>query len=118
MKDWYPKIDLVVLTSLSEAQPYVLLEANAVGIPVIASDVGACREMLEGRSSEDKLLGASGVLTGVAHPEETAAAILKILGSNELWTELSETGRTRVMTYYDQDDLISKYLNLYEQMMR
>ena len=118
MKDWYPKIDLVVLTSLSEAQPYVLLEANAVGIPVIASDVGACREMLEGRSAEDKLLGASGLLTGVAHPEETAAAILKILGSNELWTESSETGRTRVMTYYDQDDLISKYLNLYEQMMR
>ncbi len=118
MKEWYPKIDLVVLTSLSEAQPYVLLEANAAGIPVVATDVGACREMLEGRTSEDRRLGPSGLLTGVAHPEGTAAAITRLLTDRGLWTAMAEAGQSRVRRYYDQTDLISRYLNLYEKMMR
>jgi glycosyltransferase involved in cell wall biosynthesis len=118
MKEWYPKLDVVVLTSLSEAQPYVLLEANAVGVPVVATDVGACREMLEGRGEADRKLGASGLLTGVANPEETARAVLRLLSEPDLWVSMSEAGRARTLRFYDQNDLISKYLNLYETMMR
>ncbi|MBI4346298.1 MAG: GT4 family glycosyltransferase PelF, partial [Elusimicrobia bacterium] len=118
MRDWYSKIDLVVLTSLSEAQPYVLLEANAIGLPVVATDVGACREMLEGRTPDDRRIGPSGILTGVAHPEETARAVVRLLTDSTLWNAMSEAGRARTRTFYDQADLISKYLNLYEHMMR
>lgn len=118
MKDWYSKLDLVVLTSLSEAQPYVILEAGAIGIPVVATDVGACRELLEGRGTEDRRIGPSGLLTGVAHPEETAAAVVRLLTEPELWNTMSEAGRARTTAYYDQNDLISRYLNLYEHMMR
>jgi glycosyltransferase involved in cell wall biosynthesis len=115
--DYYPRIDVVVLTSLSEAQPYVILEANAAGVPVVATDVGACREMLEGRSPEDRRLGPSGLLTGVSHPEQTAEAVLQLLGEPRLWRAMSEAGRARVARFYDQSDLISQYLNLYEQGM-
>lgn len=118
MREWYSKIDLVVLSSLSEAQPYVILEASSIGIPVVATDVGACREMLEGRTPEDKKIGVSGLLTGVAHPEATASAITKVLTEPELWNAMSEAGRARMRTFYDQNDLISRYLNLYEHMMR
>jgi glycosyltransferase involved in cell wall biosynthesis len=118
MSEWYPKLDLIVLTSLSEAQPYVVMEANAIGLPVVATNVGACREMLEGRAEEDRALGPSGIITGVAHPEETADAIKKILDDPDLWSAMSAAGRERSARLYDQDDLISKYLNLYEKMMR
>ncbi|OGR97707.1 MAG: hypothetical protein A2V88_03440 [Elusimicrobia bacterium RBG_16_66_12] len=118
MRDYYPQVDLVVLTSFSEAQPYVILEANAVGLPVVATDVGACREMLEGRLPEDRRIGPSGLLTAVANPEETAAAILRLLKDQDLWSAMSEAGRHRTLHFYNQDDLISQYLNLYEQMMR
>jgi len=118
MRDWYSKIDVVALTSLSEAQPYVLLEANAVGVPSVATDVGACRELLEGRAPEDRRLGPSGLLTAVAHPEETAEAIIRLLTDPALWNAMSEAGRGRALRFYDQDDLISRYLNLYERMMR
>ncbi len=118
LMSWYSKVDLLVLTSLSEAQPYVIIEANAVGVPVIATDVGACRELIEGRDEEDRTLGPSGLLTGVANPSETAAAIDTLLTDGELWNEMSEAGRARTQAHYDQDDLISRYLNLYEHMMR
>ncbi len=118
LREWYPRIDLVVLTSLSEAQPYAILEANAAGIPVVASDVGACRELLEGRGRDDRRIGPSGLLTGVSNPQETGAAVLKLLADQALWNAMAEAGRNRTMRFYDQDDLISKYLNLYEQMMR
>jgi glycosyltransferase involved in cell wall biosynthesis len=118
MSAWYQRLDLVVLTSLSEAQPYVILEANAVGIPVVTPNVGACREMIEGITDEDRQIGPSGLLTGVANPEETASAILRLLSEPAVWNAMSEAGRARTMQFYDQNDLISRYLNLYEQMMR
>ena len=47
--EYLGKIDVVVLTSLSEAQPLVILEAGAAGVPVVATDVGACGEMILGQ---------------------------------------------------------------------
>ena len=67
----YGDLDLVVLTSFSEGQPLVILEAYAWGVPVVATDVGACREMIEGRSDEDRRIGPSGIVTRVAAPKET-----------------------------------------------
>lgn len=113
--DYYQFLDVVVLTSLSEAQPYVILEANVLGIPVVATDVGACRELLEGRIQEDCALGKSGLLTEVAHPQSTAKAILRLIENEELYQMCAEAGRKRVRQYYDQDDLLSRYLNVYER---
>jgi glycosyltransferase involved in cell wall biosynthesis len=115
LKKYLPEIDLVVLTSLSEAQPFVILEANAAGIPVVATNVGACRELCEGRLPEDRRLGASGIVTDVAAPEQTAAAIFRLLGDPRLWKSYAQAGKKRVFRYYDERDLISRYLNIYEQ---
>lgn len=111
----YSILDIVVLTSVSEAQPYVILEANVVGVPVVATDVGACREMLEGRTPEDRSLGPSGIVTEVANPDATAAAIIKLLCEPLVYDAYAEAGRERVVRYYDQDDLLSRYLNVYEK---
>jgi glycosyltransferase involved in cell wall biosynthesis len=104
-----------VLTSLSEAQPYIILEANMAGIPVVATDVGACREMIEGLGNEDKSIGTSGLVTSVSNPVETGEAILRLLSDDKLYKSCAENGKSRVRRYYDQDDLLSRYLNIYEQ---
>ena len=67
------QLDVVVLTSLSEGQPLVILEAYAAGLPVVATYVGACRELIEGGDEADRALGPSGIVTRVANPAETAA---------------------------------------------
>ncbi len=118
VEDYYPDLDLVVLTSISEAQPLVVMEANCAGIPAVCSDVGSCRELLEGRTPEDKALGPSGVVTPVAAPSATAEAILKIVTDPELWRAMSRSGRQRIKTFYREDELNRRYLEIYQANMR
>jgi glycosyltransferase involved in cell wall biosynthesis len=114
----YGDLDVVVLTSFSEGQPLVILEAYAAGIPVIATDVGACREMIEGRSGEDRQLGASGVVTRVAVPEDTAAALVRLAADAGLRRRLGETGRQRVRAYYQRGDMLDAYRAIYAKEVR
>lgn len=117
VREYYPHIDIVVLTSISEAQPLVILEANCAGIPAVASDVGACRDLLLGRTKADQELGPSGIVTRVAEPAETAQAVIQILSDFQLRRKMIEAGRKRVQTYYTQSDLNDKYRFIYQQMM-
>ncbi|HKQ20202.1 MAG TPA: GT4 family glycosyltransferase PelF, partial [Candidatus Eisenbacteria bacterium] len=109
----YPEIDILVLTSFSEGQPLVILEAGAAGIPVVASDVGACRELLEGRSDADRQIGPSGIVTRLAAPEETADAIARLARDPELRRLMGTAGRRRVAAFYRESTTVSAYRALY-----
>ncbi len=113
----YSRLDICVLTSFSEGQPLVLLEANAAGVPVIATDVGACRELVEGSDdSEDAALGPSGIITRVASPDETAAAIVRLASDAQLRRRLGEAGRARARSRYTKARMIETYRELYGAM--
>ena len=58
VKQIYPRIDVLVLTSISEGLPLVILEAAAAGIPVVSTD-GACRRAPRGQPAR-----ATGALGG------------------------------------------------------
>lgn len=113
VKQIYPQIDLMVLTSVSEGQPLTLLECACTGVPAVATDVGSCRELLEGGTPEDKALGHSGIVTAVGAPQETAAAIIKLLKDRTLWEQMSQSGRQRIHNHYQQKDVIGAYSALY-----
>jgi glycosyltransferase involved in cell wall biosynthesis len=113
VKEYYPKIDLLVLTSISEAQPLVILEAACLGVPSVASDVGSCDELLNGRTEEDKALGPSGIVTRVSDPDDTAQAITKILTDDNLRKQMSESAIRRVEEYYKESDLNDRYRSIY-----
>ena len=112
----YGDLDVVVLTSFSEGQPLVILEAYARGVPVIASDVGACREMIEGRAAADRELGPSGFVTRVATPKETAAALVRLARDPKLRRRMGEAGLRRVAAYYQRRDMLASYRALYAAM--
>lgn len=117
VREYYPKIDMIVLTSISEAQPLVVMEANCVGLSVVASDVGACRELLEGRIPEDKALGPSGIVTRIADPSDTAAAIIGILSSYAMRKRMAHAGKERIARYYSEAALNARYNSLYRELM-
>jgi len=114
VREYYPKIDILVLTSISEAQPLVILEANCMGIPVVSTDVGACRELLYGRTPEDRALGKSGLIAGITNSDEIGQAILRIWESEGLRKRMGEAGKKRVAQFYDKTSLHNNYRELYQ----
>jgi len=115
--EWFKKVDIQVLTSISEGQPLVILEGFCSGLPCVASDVGSCRELLEGRTDEDRALGSAGLVTGIGNPEDTAQAIIAILQNPELHHSMSLAARARVKAYYDYDEMIHTYRSIYQSAM-
>ncbi len=110
-------IDVLVLTSLSEAQPLVILEAGACGIPTVATDVGACKEIIYGATDEEPKLGTGGIVTPLASPAATAEAILTLLSNEDLYSQCSNVIKQRIAKYYDQKTLHAEYETLYGSLV-
>jgi glycosyltransferase involved in cell wall biosynthesis len=111
--DYLGRIDVVVLTSISEGQPLVLLEAGAAGVPSVATDVGACREIIEGRGDEQPALGPGGVVTALTSPKATSEACLRLLSDRAFYRQCADAIRERVRRYYNKGDLVAAYRELY-----
>lgn len=117
IENYLPTIDVMVLTSISEAQPLVILEAGAAGIPVVATDVGSCREMILGDSRESPSLGDGGAIVPLASPRDTADALLKLLTNPEHYQQCRRALMERVRRYYSKKDQYTAYANLYEELI-
>jgi glycosyltransferase involved in cell wall biosynthesis len=112
-----PQLGLMVLTSISEAQPLVLLEGFASGLPAIATDVGSCREIIAGASAEDRALGSAGEVVSIANPDATAAASLRLLQDEPRWHAAQQAGIARVERFYTQQAMLENYRRTYRQAM-
>jgi polysaccharide biosynthesis protein PelF len=106
-------IDVLVLTSISEALPLVILEAGAAGIPCVATDVGACGEILGGRVNENDSIGPGGMVAPVGANDEIAEAIALLLQDPERLRAYGENLRRRVHQHYRAEDVASAYSGLY-----
>ena len=115
---YLPRVHVNVLTSVSESQPLSVLEAGAAAIPTVATNVGACREILLGRSDEHPALGAGGILTDVASPEQTAAAIGELLGDGDRRERQGRVMHQRVERYYDLNVVDDAYATIYRHHMQ
>lgn len=111
--DYLPHIDVLVSSSISEAQPLVLLEAGAAGIPTVATYVGACREMILGKDDERPKLGAGGIVVPLSDPQALAQGVLRLLTDREFHAQCGEAMRIRVAQYYNKEDQYQAYKELY-----
>lgn len=116
--DLMPKIGLTILSSISEALPLVILEGYAAGVPTISTDVGSCRQLIEGLDDEDKALGASGAVVNIADPQALADASLRLLGDPEAWQAASQAGIARVERYYTDELMFGRYRQVYENALQ
>ena len=116
-EDVLPLMDVMVLTSISEGLPFVVLEAMASGVPLVSTDVGACRELLEGRPGEVPPLGACGILTEIGNTDQIARSLVRILTDPELQQQMSEAGRMRASQHYHERNTLDDYRQIYEQLI-
>jgi glycosyltransferase involved in cell wall biosynthesis len=110
-----PRLGLLVLTSISEALPLVVLEAFAAGLPVVTTDVGACRELVEGRTREDRALGPAGAVVPIADPEAMARAATALLRDPARWAAAQRAAIRRVEAYYTEGQVFDTYRGIYRE---
>ncbi|CAE6827944.1 GT4 family glycosyltransferase PelF [Paraburkholderia domus] len=111
-----PQVDVIALTSISEALPLVVLEGFAAGVPAITTDVGACRQMIEGADEEDRALGSAGMVVQLADPAAFAQAVLALLADDARWLAAQQAGLARVRRYYTKTQMIDSYRTLYDRL--
>jgi glycosyltransferase involved in cell wall biosynthesis len=117
VEELMPRIGLVVLSSISEALPLVLLEGYAAGVPAVSTDVGSCRQLVEGLDEEDRALGPSGAVVPIAEPQQLADAALQLLGDTAAWQAASRAAIARVERYYTDTLMFDRYRQVYERAL-
>jgi glycosyltransferase involved in cell wall biosynthesis len=101
--------DLGVLPSHQEGFSNSLIEKMALGLPVIATDVGGNRDAV--------VHGQSGYLVPVSNTEALGAAIATFYEDDDLRTRFGAAARRRVEQLFTLDTCIQRYLNLYHGLM-
>lgn len=113
VSEWMERLDMVILTSISEGQPFVLLEAMAAHRPVLSTNVGSCKEIIEGYRDD---FGPAGVVTPVMNPARIAEGMLAIGKNPTVMRALAQNGYNRVAALYQDKDFLARYHTLYEEV--
>lgn len=108
--------DALALSSISESQPIAMLEAAATGLPVVSTDVGSCREIIEGFDG-DPVGGCGGIVVEPCNPKAMAEALATILLDDGMRSQMAEVMRRRVASYYHKDRVTRLYEGLYADLM-
>jgi glycosyltransferase involved in cell wall biosynthesis len=96
------QIDLFVFAARpDEGFGIALAEAMAAGVPIVATDVGACREVLEG--------GRLGRLVAPGDPLALAAGIQEVLAEPEAAAERAKLARQRALRDFSVDSMAMAY---------
>jgi glycosyltransferase involved in cell wall biosynthesis len=102
--------DVVVLPSLSEGFPFVLLEALAMGCPVVASRVNGVPELIEDHKT--------GLLVPPRDPQALAAAIQEILSDPTAASEMGAVGRAVVRERFTVDRMVADTTAIFDAAMQ
>jgi len=110
IKRFIGQMDILILTSISEGQPFVILEGMAAGKPFISTDVGGCRELIYGRGDG---LGRSGEVVPMMNEQEIARAVIRLGSDDSLRKKMGAAGQARVKKYYTAQKCIESYKKVY-----
>ncbi len=104
------KSDVVVLPSHTEAFGIVLLEAQALGVPVVGSDVGGIPETMD--------VGKSGLVTQAGDAEALASALEELLNDPERRKEMGHCGKAWVRDHFSPLIMGSALMEVYQSIVK
>jgi glycosyltransferase involved in cell wall biosynthesis len=110
--EYLGRMDLTILTSISEGQPLTILESYAAKKPVIATDVGNCRGLIYGEGDD---FGPAGILTHIMNVEEIAQAMVQMAESGAMRVQMGINGYNRLMSKYRIEHMQKMYNHIYQQ---
>jgi glycosyltransferase involved in cell wall biosynthesis len=95
VENWYKEFDIFLFPSLREGLPYAVLEAQAMGTPVVGFDIAGVCEIVRS--------GYSGILAEVGNTVAMADAVARYCGDRDLRLLHGSRGRELVSARYDSD---------------
>lgn len=108
MPELYSVMDMLVLPSHREGYPRAPMEASAMGIPSIVTDIRGCREVVDHQ--------VNGLLVPLKDPGALASAILSLLQDRDLVGEMGGRAREVAGERFDElkvfDKVKAEYLRL------
>ncbi len=109
MEHVYPGFDLFVLPSRREGFPRSAMEAAATGLPVIATDIRGCRQVVSH--------GTTGLLVPLDDPARLAMAIEELVVDSALRRRMGMAGRHKAEAEFDDRAVVTKTLHAYERVL-
>jgi len=101
---------VIVLPSYREGMPKVLLEAQALGRPIVTTDVPGCREAIDD--------GKTGFLVQVKNEQSLANAIEKLITNDDLCLEFSHNARVLAEQKFDIKQVVKTHMNIYKNLVQ
>jgi len=106
---WLAMTDVFVLPSYREGTPVTVLEAMAMGLPVVATDVPGCREAV--------VHGKTGFLVSPRDIEGLVRAIQRLIEDPELRWRMGRAGRERAVESFAVERIVEQYIELYSELL-
>ena len=110
MPELYTCMDVAVLPSYREGIPRALLEAGAMGVPMAASNIRGCREVI--------VDGQTGMLFPLKNVGAFTDIVNRLLRDGELRRRLGEAGHRRILEHYTEGHTAARLADCYEVMLK
>jgi glycosyltransferase involved in cell wall biosynthesis len=110
MPGLYALMDVFVLPSHREGLPQTLMEACAMGLPIVTTDVRGCREVVAD--------GQTGVVVPPGDSAAIAAAVLRLLQDAELAARLGRNAMARARAQFDERTVLARLDTIYDRLLQ
>ena len=104
----YPALDMFVLPSHREGFPRAAMEAAASGLPLVATDIRGCRQVVDD--------GVTGLLVPVGESRALAAAFRQLADNPQIRRGMGEAGRARALEHFDEAKVVERVLAAYQRV--
>ena len=101
--------DIVALPSYREGFPRVLLEAAAMGKPMVTTDTPGCRDVVTD--------GVNGLLVPVGDAVALASAVEKLLASSDLREQMGKAARLKAVDEFDERKVTQDIIAIYDELL-
>jgi glycosyltransferase involved in cell wall biosynthesis len=110
MPELYALMEVLVLPSYREGFPRAPMEASAMGVPAVVTDIRGCRETVDH--------GENGLLFPVGDVHALAQSLIELLQDDERRAQMGTTGRQIAKDRFDEQKVFNRVLREYERLLQ